>query len=144
LVTCGLIAAYLFLHYNFKKYFAKHLQPEATHIKITFIVFSSSFIASAVVWILVISDVITDVVLPYQILFFFFDILPLSLIMGHHLKAFRALQKVRESDETDLLRSSATSRFTRTSENPPSPSDTASNNDHSSLRSPRGSIQAAG
>jgi len=106
LVAIFLSSAYLYLSMNIKKYFAKELQEEGKRIRAIFVFFSLSYISRATVYLLAQFQVIKHPYAVHFIMYFFWDVLPISSIMIYHLKAFRAEEKERNKPAVDWTRQS--------------------------------------
>jgi len=91
---------------NINKHFARELKDEGKRIKAIFVFFSLSYISRAIVFLLQILGAIKHVPAVYYVMYFFWDVLPLCLIMRYHLQAFRAEKKEQERFTTDWTRAS--------------------------------------
>ena len=92
LVNIGLICAYVYLDWNLSKYFAKQLQPQARRIKVTFVVFSMSYLVRATVWLCyMLEHMEFNYHLVYGFIYFICEIIPISLVLGYHVMAFKDL-----------------------------------------------------
>ena len=102
LISISLTIAYCYLSVNIKEHFAEQLQDEGKRIRAIFVFFSLSYISRAVVYILsqVFKKKYEEAV--YDVLYFFWDVLPLSLIMSFHYKCFKAQEEYdnRQSSES--------------------------------------------
>ena len=83
------MTSYIYLSWNIKQYFAKELQDEGNRIKAIFIFFSLSYISRGTVFLLVKLHAIKHVGAVYYTVYFFWDVLPLCLIMRFHYKCFK-------------------------------------------------------
>jgi len=110
LVSISLTVAYFYLDANIKLHFAKELQEEGKKIRSIFVFFSFSYISRAIVYLLVVFKVISHGAAVFKVMYFFWDVLPLSSLMVYHLKAFRAEEKERKKSVTDWTRQSTGSR----------------------------------
>ena len=106
IVAVSLSISYVYLAWNINKHFAKELKDEGRKIKAIFISFSLSYISRAVVYLLQNLSAIKHLGAVYYTMYFFWDVLPLCLIMRYHLQAFRAERKEKERSTTDWTRES--------------------------------------
>jgi len=90
LISIFLTSAYCYLSVNIKQHFAKELQDEGERIRAIFVFFSLSYISRAVVELLSGVKVIKHDFAVFHFMYFFWDVLPLSLIMRFHYKCFKA------------------------------------------------------
>ena len=101
LVSISLATAYCYLSVNIRQHFARELQDEGKKIRAIFVLFSVSYISRGVVYLLGEFHVIKHEMAVFYVMYFFWDVLPLSSIMTYHLKSFRAEEKARERPVTD-------------------------------------------
>ena len=105
--SISLASAYYYLSANIEQHFAKELKGEGKKIKGIFVLFSLSYISRAVVYLLIPIKVIKHTLAVYHIMFFFWDVLPLSSIMFYHLKTFQAEEIERKKPPVDWTRASS-------------------------------------
>jgi len=91
----SLCVSYIYLTWNINKHFARELKDEGTRIKTIFVVFSLAYVSRAIVFLLSTFGTTDHPFVVYYIMYFFWEVLPLCLIMWHHLQAFRAEKKER-------------------------------------------------
>jgi len=125
LLSVSLGTAYIYLSMNIKQHFAKELQDEGKKIKAVFVLFSLSYMSRAVVYLLSEFEVINHRAAVSYIMYFFWDVIPLSSIMIYHLKAFRAEEKESKKPVTDWTRQSTSSRTPATDSEAQSESETS-------------------
>jgi len=107
LISIFLASAYFYLSANISLHFAKELKEEGKKIKEIFVLFSLSYISRGVVYLLQNLKVIKHEDAVYYIMYFLWDMLPLSAIMIYHLKAFRAEERERKRPPVDWTRQSS-------------------------------------
>ena len=124
LITVSILLALSFtiLIIQMKRYFAAQMVDEARRIKTMYVCFTVSSISRAVVFLLCRHEVIKEYNQPkvYFSLYFFWDFIPLSLVMYYHYHCFTAqeeIDRMRENQVQDeiLLRSSTTGSTMNTS-----------------------------
>jgi len=130
-VSIGLCIVSIDLLVNMHKHFAEELQTEARRLKVIFLVLTGSYVSRAVVNLLASAEVIFHYYLVNCVMYILWDIVPLSLIMYYHHRAFTTLIKKDERKSEDLERNSFTStaspivpRAARESQPQPQPDDT--------------------
>ena len=84
----SLCVSYIYLAWNINKHFARELKDEGRRIKTIFIVFALAYVSRATVYLLNGFGAIDHPFAVYYTMYFFWDVLPLCLIMRYHLQAF--------------------------------------------------------
>jgi len=110
LVSISLATAYFYLSVNIQQHFARELQDEGKKIRAIFVLFSLSYISRGVVYLLGEFHIIKHEMAVFYVMYFFWDVLPLSAIMTYHWKSFRAEERERERPVTDWTCQSSSSR----------------------------------
>jgi len=117
--SISLCVAYWFFSNSIHEHFAAQLQDEARRVKAVFILFSLSYISRTLIYLLFafLSTKIdnTHSFAVFYLLYFFWDILPLTLIMKFHNFCFAAQEKYlreqEEEEESEPLRLTTASSF---------------------------------
>ena len=116
-ISLVLTFAYCYLSVNIKQHFARELKDEGNRIEAIFVFFSLSYISRAVVYLLQRFMVIKHVAVVYHIMYFFWDVPPLSLIMRFHYQCFKAQEAYdnRQAQSDAVLATQADSSDTSSS-----------------------------
>jgi len=127
----SLLTSYIYLAWNIKLYFAKELQDEGNRIKGIFVFFSLSYISRGTVFLLVQIDAIEHVAVVYYTMYFFWDVLPLCLIMRFHYKCFKAQDEYNRRASSAEVSAPQEDSSSASSSVSSSSSERSSNNDSS-------------
>ena len=94
IVICiGLAVSYAIFSHHLNKYFANELKEEAHRVKIVFILFAFTFLTKAITYLFLSFGVFNHKYTIIEIMNFFWEILPLYLIMRYHNFCFAAQEK---------------------------------------------------
>jgi len=107
-ISIFLASAYFYLSANISLHFAKELKNEGKKIKRNFVFFSLAYISRAVVHLLNQFKVIEHGFAVGFMMYFFYDVLPLTSIMIYHLRSFRAEERERKAPPVDWIYESST------------------------------------
>jgi len=92
------------------KHFAKELQDEARRIKVIFLVLTISYLSRGVCYPLANYEVIKHKNLVYDVMYIFWDIIPLSLIMYYHFNNFKAQEEFLKQEKVEEEQTTAQAR----------------------------------
>jgi len=110
-ISLGLSIASVNLLVHMKRHFSKGLRAESRRIKVVFTVLTLSYISRATVYVLARPKfgIIDNYRIVYNVMYTFWDIVPLSLIMVYHYRAFKTEDAQDERQSTDLTCASSNS-----------------------------------
>ena len=118
-IAGGLTISVSVLLYNMKLYFPHHLKDEKRRVKTIFIVYTVAYFTRAVTYVLYVQFFYKDYFashVVYLIMYFFWDIIPLSLIMWYHYISFKSQIPTTASAEDEEDEQSEEERSTFSSQ----------------------------
>ena len=101
-ISIGLCIASINLLVKMNKHFSKKVKAEALRIKVIFLILTISYFSRGVLYIFNQCRLLDHYFTMYFPLMIFWDVIPLSMIMGYHFVAFRSEIKERGTKSTDF------------------------------------------